>query len=159
MEDDRTDRPEVQYRVEIGVAPAAVWDALTNPDSLKRWMLDTEIEVVSNWEPDSSIVFLGELNGHRFENRGTIRAFVPESVLEYDYWSTLSEAEVPERPENTTTVRFALEAIGGGTRLTVSLSGFADESIYRHVKFYWNGTLPVLKRFCEARRGTQSPSV
>lgn len=159
MGDERSVGSEVRYCIEIGATPGTVWDALTNPDSIKRWMLDTELEVISDQQVGRPIVFRGELNGSRFENHGTILAFVPETVFEYDYWSTLSKSKVPDRPENYTTVRFELEAIGAGTRLIILLRGFADESIYRHVKFYWNGTLIVLKRFCEERRGIQSPSV
>ena len=142
---------EVRYCIEIGATPGTVWDALTNPDSIKRWMFDTELEVVSDRQLGRPIVFRGELNGSRFENHGTIRAFVPETVFEYDYWSTLSRSKVPDRPENYTTVRFELAKMDRGTMLTLLLSGFADESIYRHVKFYWNGTMHILKRFCEER--------
>jgi uncharacterized protein YndB with AHSA1/START domain len=159
MADDTSPRTEARYCTEIDASLAVVWDALTNPEFIRRWMLDTEMEIISDWQVGRPIVFRGELNGHRFENRGTIRAFEPATVFEYDYWSSLSRSKVPDRPENYTTVRFELEGLQRGTKLTVFLSNFVDESIYRHVKFYWNGTLPVLKRFCEERRGIQNPSV
>ena len=136
-----------------------VWSAITDPDCIKQWMLDSELEIISDWQVHSPIVFRGELNGYRFENRGTIRAFEPEKIFAYDYWSTLSQGRVPEGPENTTWIRFEIEATVGGTKVTVTLANFADQSIYRHVKFYWNGTLPVLKRFCEERGGIQGSSV
>jgi uncharacterized protein YndB with AHSA1/START domain len=153
MEDKYAIDSEVRYSIEIGAVRSIVWNALVYPDSLKRWMLDTELEVVSDWQVGRPIVFRGALNGSRFENRGTIRAFAPETVFEYDYWSTLSRSKVPDRPENYTTVRFELSDTDSGTKLTVLVRGFPDESIYRHVKFYWNGTLIVLKRFCEEQGG------
>jgi uncharacterized protein YndB with AHSA1/START domain len=149
MSDDHAIDAKLDYSIEINAAPASVWNALTNPAALKRWMLDTGLEVLADWQENGAIVFRGVLNGYRFENHGTIRAFKPETAFEYDYWSTLSRSKVPDRPENYTTVRFELEEMSEGTKLTVRLSGFPDESTSRHVRFYWNGTLPVLKRFCE----------
>ncbi len=105
----------------------SVWSAITDPECIKQWMLDSELEIVSDWQVHSAIVFRGELNGHRFENRGTIRAFEPPKIFAYDYWSTLSQGQVPEGPENTTWIRFELEATVGGTKVTVTLANFADE--------------------------------
>lgn len=151
MGDQQSVGSELRYCIKIGATPAIVWDALTLPECMKQWMLDTRLEVVSDRRVGGPITFTGELNGHRFENHGTIQAFEPARTFEYDYWSSLSRGKIPDRPENTTKVRFELEEAGSGTKLTVILSGFPDESIYRHVKFYWNGTLHVVKRFCEER--------
>lgn len=42
-------------------------------------------------------------------------------------------------------------SIEGDTDLTVTLTGFATESIFKHLDFYWRGTVGVLKRHVESR--------
>ena len=36
------------------------------------------------------------------------------------------------------------------TELTLTLSNFTTETIYKHLNFYWNTTLEVLKNFIES---------
>jgi hypothetical protein len=70
-------------------------------------------------------------------------------VLQYDYWSTLSRSQLANSPENDAVVRFELAPASGGTLLTLSLSHFADASIYRHANFYWKSALQALTAICE----------
>ncbi|MEJ0104532.1 MAG: SRPBCC domain-containing protein [Bacteroidota bacterium] len=35
--------------INIKATPARVWNTLTNPDLIKRWMSDAELEIISGW--------------------------------------------------------------------------------------------------------------
>ncbi|MDI3283835.1 SRPBCC domain-containing protein [Polyangium sp. 15x6] len=146
------DVPEnVTKSVEIHASPADVWRALTDPRSIRAWIADDdEIEVTTNWELGSPILFRGKLHGKiPFENRGTVRAFDPERILEYTHWSTLSRGALPDAPDNHVVIRFVSTPSGSGTRLDLTLSNLVDYAVYKHLDFYWGTTLGILKRFCE----------
>jgi len=126
-------------------APASkVWSTLTDPELMKLWMLDFEINITSDWKVGSSIKIHGDLHGIKFENKGTILQFEPEKVLEYSYWSSLSQhADVPE---NYSVITFRLTPIDGKTILTFTQSNFETEVSYKHFNYYWNVALGLLKR-------------
>ena len=43
----------------------------------------------------------------------------------------------------------ALDPIDGRTALTVTVSNFPTESIFKHLDFYWRATMGVIKQFVE----------
>jgi len=145
-----TDYPaqkKINKTVTINATASNVWDALTNPQLIKRWMLDTEINVITDWQIGSPIIFRGSLHWTSFENKGTILQFEPEKVFQYNYWSTLSGR--PDIPENHIIVGFVLNPITNQTALTLTLSNITDEVNYKHLDFYWAVTLEVFKKLCE----------
>lgn len=130
-------------------APAlALWKVLTEPDHMRAWMGEPvmKLEVAADWRVGGSFVVRGVHHG-RFENRGTVLAFEPGRRLSYTHLSSMSR--LPDVPESYTRFDFQLEPAGEGTRLELTLTGFPTDSIYRHLAFYWSGTLAVLKRYAE----------
>jgi hypothetical protein len=87
------------------------------------------------------------MNGKDFENRGTVLQHEPERRLQYSHLSSISR--LSDRPESYSIIGFQLQPLGERTILTLSLSNFPNESIYKHLSFYWNVTLEVLKRMIE----------
>lgn len=138
---------EIIKTVIINATVLNVWDTLINPELIKQWMIDAELQVITDWQIGSSIIFKGSLHWIDFENKGTIMQFQPEKVFQYNYWSTLSG--LPDLPENYTVVGFVLNPAENKTMLTLTLSNFPSEVIYKHLDFYWTVTLDVLKSFCE----------
>jgi uncharacterized protein YndB with AHSA1/START domain len=65
----------------INASRARVWDALVDPETMKRYLPVTS--VVSEWRENSAIVWKGELEGKPFEMRGTVVRVEPERLLEY----------------------------------------------------------------------------
>ncbi len=85
--------------------PAEVWRALTDGDSLARWLADVvEIELVAG----GALVLALPAGGGRIDAR--VRAIEAGSVLELD-WSYAGE--------DTSVVRFELEPDGDGTLLVL----------------------------------------
>lgn len=133
-------------------APApAVWRVLTDPAHMRAWMGEPvmKLDVAVDWRVGGEFLVRGVHHG-RFENRGRVLVFEPEHRLSYTHLSSVSR--LPDVPESYTTFDFLLAPVRDGTRLQLTLAGFPTESIYRHLAFYWSGTLAVLKRYVETTR-------
>ncbi|MGN8070890.1 SRPBCC domain-containing protein [Mucilaginibacter sp. SG564] len=145
-----TDYPANKSIIKTAVIHAPVtkvWTALTDQELIKQWMIDTELQVVTDWQTGNPIIFKGSLHWINFENKGTILQFETAKAFQYNYWSTLSG--LPDVPENYTIVGFVLNPAEGGTTLTLTLSNFPNKVIYKHLDFYWTVTLDILKKLCE----------
>ena len=130
-------------------APASqVWQMLTTPELMKKWMMpDIEIDIITDWKVGSPILMRGHMNGKNFENKGTVLQFEPEKVLQYSHLSSISR--LPDRPESYTIMEFRLQSNENQTSLTLTLRNFPTESIYKHLTFYWNVTLEIIKKMIE----------
>lgn len=53
-------------------------------------------------------------------------------------------------------IEFSLQPVQDLTILTLTVSNFPTESIYKHLAFYWNVTLEVLKRKMENKGNNES---
>ena len=137
----------INKTVHIHAPAPKVWEALTNLELMKKWMFETEISITTDWNVGSPIVMRGNLNGKNFENNGTVLQFEPEKILRYTHLSSLSR--LADKPENYSVLEFRVAPIENQTALTLTLSNFPTESIYKHLAFYWNVTLEVLKRRLE----------
>ena len=134
--------------VVIDAPPSLVWDALTKPALLTQWMGEPAmaVEVKTDWTVGSPITVRG-FHHAWFENRGTVLEYSAPRTLRYSQLDSLSR--LPDEPENFSVLQFTLVASEGGTSLTLSVSGFPTQTIFKHLDFYWRGTLGVLKNFVE----------
>lgn len=121
---------------------------------MKEWMGEPEmsIEVETDWTVGGPIVVHGFHHVH-FENAGTVLEFEPMARLAYTHLSSLSR--LPDVPDNHTTLEFTLGAIGDTASLTFVATGFPSDVIFKHLQFYWSGTLEILRQHVE-RRSVQS---
>lgn len=128
---------------------SVVWRVLTEPTHMRVWMGEPtmELDISVDWRVGGTFRVRGTLHG-RFENRGTVLAFEPERRLCYTHLSSVSRLQ--DLPESYTHFDFVLKPEGEGTRLDLTLTNFPTDSIYRHLAFYWSGTLVVLKRYVES---------
>lgn len=131
----------------VNASPAKVWKALTNPELMKKWMLDDDIDIITNWEIGSPVVIKGTLHWVYFEDIGTVLKFETEKTLQYTHLSSLSK--LADEKQNYVVYEFNLEPVSDKTLLSISLHNFPTESIYQHLTFYWNTTINVLKNFIE----------
>jgi uncharacterized protein YndB with AHSA1/START domain len=136
--------------ISINASPSKVWKHLTEPDLMKEWMGDEEMEIdiLSDWKIGSSFIIKG-FHHKPFENRGTILRFETERVFQYEYLSSMSGLE--DAPESYTRISFYLAPKYGETELTVEAENFPTFEIYKHWEFYWNGTIHILKQVIESR--------
>lgn len=129
-----------------------VWDSLSIPGRMKAWMGEQELEIGidTDWSVGGPIVIRG-YHHVRFENRGTVLEFVPRTRLSYTHLSSLSRLSADEHA-NYTTLEFSLAPMDDTTSLTLAITGFPTESIFRHMDLYWRGTLEVLRLHAEQHR-------
>jgi uncharacterized protein YndB with AHSA1/START domain len=139
---------QIEKTIIIKALPFAVWDALTNPEVMKQWMGEPELEmeIITDWQVGTPILIKG-FHHIRFENKGTILQFEPNQVLEYNFLSSLSRLH--DTYENYTIVQFRLMLLDNQTSLTLTVSNFPTEAIFNHVNFYWRTTLEILKKVIE----------
>jgi len=87
--------------VTIDASLAEVWDALVNPEVIKRYMMGAT--VVSDWREGSPIAWRGEWKGKPFEDHGRIVELRAPRHLKYTHFSPLTGLlDVPENYHNVT---------------------------------------------------------
>jgi uncharacterized protein YndB with AHSA1/START domain len=127
-------------------APAdRVWQALTTPEEIKRYMFGTT--VATDWRPGSPITWTGEWKGKHYEDRGRILLVEPRRQLRYSHYSPLSGK--PDTPENHHTVTVDLEEQDGRTRVTFTQDNNATEEARVHAEENWRTVLDGLKQMLE----------
>ena len=127
-------------------APAArVWDALTQPELIKRYLFGTQ--VTTDWQAGSPIVYEGTWEGKAYQDKGKVLQVEPGKLLVSTFWSSL--AGLPDVPENYQTVRYELSTEGSGTRLTVMQDNNATQEDANHSAQNWSMVLDGLKKLLE----------
>jgi uncharacterized protein YndB with AHSA1/START domain len=131
--------------VEIDASPARVWTALTDPAEIEKYMFGSH--VVTDWKPGSSIVWEGEYEGRRYEDKGEIVEIKPARRLTVTHFSPLSGQE--DVPENYHTLTYELESTGPTTRVALSQDNNETAEAAEHSKANWEKMLSALKEVVE----------
>ena len=129
----------------INAPISKVWDAFVNPALIKEYMFGAD--VVSDWRAGSPIVWKGEYEGKKYEDKGVILKIEPEKVLQYTHYSPLTGK--PDVPDNYHTVTIDLSPLGTGTTVTLSQDNNPDEAARAHTAEFWQGMLKSLKTLIE----------
>jgi uncharacterized protein YndB with AHSA1/START domain len=130
---------------EIDAPPEKVWQALTDPQLIKKYMFGSEVR--TDWKPGSPITWQGEFEGRKYMDKGEIIAAEPGRRLEVTHFSPLTGQE--DRRENYHRVSYELQQTDGGTsvRLTQDNSSSAEEA--EHSAATWQMMLDGLKKVAE----------
>ena len=138
---------EIINRVSVKIhAPAMlVWDALTKPALIKKYLFNTDAS--SDWTPGSPVTFRGEWQGKKYEDKGTVLKAEPGRLLQYTYWSSMSGIE--DKPENYMIVTYELSPANGGTELKLTQENIADEASRKGSEENWEAVLRELKKIVE----------
>ena len=143
--------------ISISASPERVWEALTSTPRMAEWMSETPVAITTNWEVGSPFLVHGDWYKTGFLNKGQVMRYEPLVTLAYTHLSSLSR--LPDTEENYTTIAFALETQDELTVVTLTLSNFPTEAIYRHFAFYWGVALHLLCRYVEQSATTSSSFV
>jgi uncharacterized protein YndB with AHSA1/START domain len=135
-----------ESKIEIDAPRDEVWEALVDPDSIKRYMFGTT--VTSDWREGSPITWKGEFKGKKYEDKGVILQMKPERTLQYSHYSPMSGA--PDRPESYHTVTIDLSGQGERTKVTLTQDNNATEQTREDSEKNWTMMLQSLKKLLEA---------
>lgn len=141
MDTGFTARATTNIKVPISV----VWDALINPETIKKYMFGTT--VVSKWKEGSPIVWKGVWKGRAYKDKGIILTMQPEKTLQYSHFSALSGDA--DTQENYHTMTYDLTVQGIYTHVSLSQDKNPDEKSAEHSQKMWEGMLLGLKKLLE----------
>jgi uncharacterized protein YndB with AHSA1/START domain len=130
---------------EIDAPRAKVWVALTDPEQIKQYMFGSQVE--TDWKQGSPIVWKGEYEGKKYEDKGEIVEIEPERRLKVTHFSPLSGQE--DRPENYHSLVYELEESRGRTHVSLSQDNNPDEEAAEHSRANWEKMLAGLKQVVE----------
>ena len=128
--------------IAVNVPIGKVWDVFVNPSVIRQYMFGTN--VVSDWKEGSHIVWKGEWEGKKYEDRGVILKLKPQRMISYSHFSPLSG--LPDAPENYHTVTIELSPDKNGTRVTLTQDNNPDEEARQHSEKNWAMMLSSLKK-------------
>ena len=130
---------------EIEARPAQVWDALTDPDLIEKYMFGSRVE--TDWKVGSPITWNGEYDGKAYEDKGEVVAVEPGRLLEVTHFSPLGGRE--DRPENYHRLVYELEERNGVTHVSLSQDNNPTEEAAEHSRGNWEKMLAGLTRVVE----------
>lgn len=124
-----------------------VWDALTDKEKVKQYFFGTE--VTTDWQPGSDIVFKGEWEGNKYEDKGKILECEQGKKIKYSHLSSFSN--LPDDPENYSIVTYEINSEGDSTILRVTQKGFKDEKSRDDSVKGWNFVLDNMKKLLKKK--------
>ncbi|MDP3890805.1 SRPBCC domain-containing protein [Nocardioides sp.] len=131
--------------VEVSASPSQVWNALTDPDLIRKYLFGAEVD--TTWEPGSPIHWRGEYDGRSFEDKGEVLDCVPEQKLTVTHYSPLTGQE--DRPESYHTVSWALTDRGDRTHLALVQDNNHNAESVQRSSADWQTVLDQLKELVE----------
>jgi uncharacterized protein YndB with AHSA1/START domain len=132
--------------VDINAAPSRVWTALTDPAEIKTYMFGSD--VVTDWTPGGPIVWKGEYEGRRYEDKGEVVEVKPGHRLIVTHFSPLSGQ--PDEPGNYHTVSYELTESPAGTHVELTQDNNRSAEEAEHSAANWQTMLDGLKMHIES---------
>ncbi|MES2767283.1 MAG: SRPBCC domain-containing protein [Bacteroidota bacterium] len=134
--------------IHIDADAETVWRNLTQPELVKQWIGEPQmgVEIETNWRVGSPIIITG-FHHIKFRNKGVVLQFEPNKFLQYTQLDSVSR--LPDVAESYTILEFLLTPFKNGTQLSLTISNFPTETIFKHLEFYWRGTLEIFKKVVE----------
>jgi len=132
--------------VQISASSQQVWDALTDPDAISRFMFGAKVD--TDWEEGSTITWSGEYDGRPYRDKGEILEVVESRRLRMTHYSPLSGED--DVPENYHTLDYRLTDEGESTRLTLDQDGNDSAEQAEQFAANWQTMLDQVKEYVEA---------
>jgi uncharacterized protein YndB with AHSA1/START domain len=128
----------IRNQIDITASPAAVWDALVNPDKTKVYMFGCA--ALSDWQVGSPLLWEGTWEGQAMVFvKGVLTHLDLAKRLDYTVFDP--NGTLPDVPENHLTVSYILEPTADGTRLHVTQGDYnlVGNGTQRYADSYNNG--------------------
>lgn len=138
----------VKLSVKINASESKVWDGLTNPQIIKKYMMGASVD--SEWKKGSKITWEGEMKGKKYEDKGEILEIDPTKKLMYSHFSPMSgEKDVPQ---NYHTVTMSLSGDNKQTTVYLSQDKNKTEKEKDESQKNWKMMLDGLKKVLEEEK-------
>lgn len=124
--------------VSINAPIAKVWDALINPEMIKKYMFGSE--AISDWKEGSPIIWKGDWNGQSYQDHGVVLKIEPMKVLQYSHFGSVGK----EAPESYPIVTCTLTQDGEQVLLSLSQDNNPSEEVMEVSKKNWEMMMNVL---------------
>ncbi len=136
---------EAKVSVVINASSKKVWEALTNPKLIKQYLFGTD--TVTDWKNGSQIKWKGVWEGKSYEDKGEVIEAVPEKILRYTYWSSMSGLE--DKKENYVTVSCIITNQKNNVKLTITQDNIKTKESKEHSEKSWSTVGEELKKIAE----------
>lgn len=135
-----------QHSVEINASAAQVWDVMTNPVKIARYLFGTQ--TTTDWVIGSPILFEGEYNGQEYKDKGNVLQNIPMHQLKYSYWTGFSG--LPDEPQNYSTVEYRIDELDiDKVKFSWIQQGFSSEEGQCHSQEGLVNMLAQIKKIAE----------
>ncbi|RYG32540.1 MAG: SRPBCC domain-containing protein, partial [Chitinophagaceae bacterium] len=135
---------EFSATIDIHATADVVWDTITNPELIKKYFFNTQVE--TSWQPGSPIFWRGEWEGKPYEEKGEILDIDPGNSVSMSYLSGMLE----DVPENYAVLNYEIETTDDEfCTLKIEQVGFKDENSLEHSRKSWQLVLEGLKQVAE----------
>ena len=135
----------VRKTIKINADSSKVWNAITNPKIIKKYLFDTNVK--SDWMIGSEISFDGNYQGKKFKDKGIIQKFDKEKLFQYTYLSEFSGLD--DKDENYSIITFELSTDNKTTKLMVTQKGFVNKKAQEHSDQGWGMVFREIKNILE----------
>ena len=131
-------------RTSINAPIETVWQALVNPELVKKYFFGTVLE--TTWKIGSEIFWTGEYEGNIYKERGIVLEYLPHEKITYSYFSSWSGLE--DKPENHLWICYELNKVKNETELVITQSNY-DQEKANHSSANWEKVIDGLKKIVE----------
>lgn len=131
--------------VKIKAPASKVWEALTEPALIKKWLFNTDTK--TSWKPGSPIFFAGTWEGQSYNDKGTVIDVRPQTLIKYSYWS--DRWHIEDKLENYAVLSFELTGKNDETTLNLTQENIPDEEMKVHAEASWVEVFNKLKNEVE----------
>jgi len=132
--------------ININSSITKVWEALTNPELIKKYFFGTEC--VTDWKKGSPILYKGVWEGKPYEDKGNILDIEKEKFILYNYWSSFSGTA--DIPKNYVTIKYELSNNNSNeTTFTIIQEGFKTKEAHDHSDTNWGYIMDGMKKMLE----------
>lgn len=136
---------KIKRSISINTPSIVVWDILTNPKKIRNWLNGSN--VTTDWKPGSPIIFQGEYEGTPYKDKGIVKQFKRERILQYLYWSGFSG--LPDKEENYQLVTIEIDIEEDSLKLTASQSNLPSKQNQEHAEHNWGIALEKIRKMAE----------
>ena len=136
-----------RIKININAPISKVWDALTKPEIIKQYFFNTETK--TDWKVGSPIRFTGVWEGKAYEDKGTILDMVPNKLIKYSYWRSMSGME--DKPENYVDITYKLSGEDNNVDLAITQENIPDKKMKEHSEENWKKVMNGLKKLVEKK--------